>query len=267
MHRDFINGVVAAVESDASVEGLAIGGSWIENSIDEFSDIDLVLVTDQLVSDSFEKMYGYASRFGTLLNAFTGEHVGEKRLLICLYDEPLLHVDIKFVVLAEFGNRVEDPIIVWDRRGELKRVIESTTSGWPSLDYQWIEDRFWTWVHYGATKLGRGELFEAVDSLAFLRVTVLAPLLQIKNGRLPRGARRVEQTFPATDLARLAETVAQYSAVSIADAQEKSITLYRDLRAALFKDDVIVRSVAEKKCVDYFERIKRGMTGSEQRSA
>ncbi|MER7057532.1 MULTISPECIES: hypothetical protein [unclassified Streptomyces] len=33
-------------------------------------------------------------------------------------------------------------------------------------DLQWIEDRFWIWVHYGATKLGRGELFEVNGFLA-----------------------------------------------------------------------------------------------------
>ena len=34
-----------------------------------------------------------------LLAAFTGEHVGEPRLLICLYRSPLLHVDLKYVSL------------------------------------------------------------------------------------------------------------------------------------------------------------------------
>ena len=32
---------------------------------------------------------------------FTGEHVGESRVLICLYGPPLLHVDLKFVSLSD----------------------------------------------------------------------------------------------------------------------------------------------------------------------
>jgi hypothetical protein len=31
-----------------------------------------------------------------LLVGFTGEHVGEPRVLICLYGPPVLHVDLKF---------------------------------------------------------------------------------------------------------------------------------------------------------------------------
>ncbi|NRS94850.1 hypothetical protein DFH40_002566 [Clostridium beijerinckii] len=38
-----------------------------------------------------------AESLGTLLSAFTGEHVGEPRLLICLCEPELLHVDLKFV--------------------------------------------------------------------------------------------------------------------------------------------------------------------------
>jgi len=67
-----------------------------------------------------EKMMRYAGRFGYLLNAFTGEHVGEPGLLICLYDEALLHLDIKFVMVEEFGVRVEDPALLLDKGGVLK---------------------------------------------------------------------------------------------------------------------------------------------------
>ena len=68
--------------------GLAIGGSWLTNEIDQFSDLDLILVTKDKISNEPSKMHEYANRFGKVLSAFTGEHVGEPRLLICLYDEP-----------------------------------------------------------------------------------------------------------------------------------------------------------------------------------
>jgi hypothetical protein len=34
-------------------------------------------------------------------SAFSGEHVGEPRALICLYGPPLLPVDLKFVSLSD----------------------------------------------------------------------------------------------------------------------------------------------------------------------
>ncbi|MCC3765903.1 hypothetical protein K3N28_22850 [Glycomyces sp. TRM65418] len=48
------------------------------------------------------------------------------------------------------------------------------------------------WVHYGATRLARGELFEVVGFLAFLRETVLGPLICHREGLLLQGVRRLE---------------------------------------------------------------------------
>jgi hypothetical protein len=252
MHNEFVKRIIEKVKADSTIVGLAAGGSWIDNQMDEFSDIDLVLVTEQIVSNSFDKMYGYANQFGHLLNAFTGEHVGEKRLLICMYTNPLIHVDIKFVTCEEFKQRVENPIILWDKDGSIKNSIETTVPVWPELDYQWIEDRFWTWIHYATLKIGRGENFEALDFLSFLRVTVLAPLLQIKNGQLPRGLRKIEQTFIKNDLIELEKTISAYSAISIIEALEQSIVLYKDLRKKLFNDKIILRLNTEKSCTEYF---------------
>ena len=58
----------------------------------------------------------FAQRLGPLLASFTGEHVGEPLLLICLYGPPLIHVDLKFVALHDLEHRVEDGIVVWERR-------------------------------------------------------------------------------------------------------------------------------------------------------
>jgi len=58
-----------------------------------------------------------------LLAAFPGDHVGEPRLLICLYGPPLLHVDLKFMSTDEFLHRVEDPMVLWDRAGALRAAL------------------------------------------------------------------------------------------------------------------------------------------------
>jgi hypothetical protein len=256
MHEDFVKNATEKVNLIHNVLGLAVGGSWIDNQIDEFSDVDLIAITEKRISDSFDKMYEFASKLGNLLNAFTGEHVGEKRLLICMYDSPLIHVDIKFVTLEEFKYRVEDPVILWDKNGSIKEIIDSTKSSWPELDYQWIEDRFWTWIHYAALKLGRGEYFEALDFLSFLRITVLSPLMQIKNGQLPRGLRKVEYTFNAQDLNYLEHTVPVYTKESITNAIENAITLYRGLRTVLFNNHIKLYTETKKKCVAYFNNLK-----------
>src|SRR5438445_5441981 len=124
--------------------------------MDEFSDLDLLVATEP--SDHGSVMTDrrrIADSLGPLLAAFTGEHVGESRLLICLYDaKQPLHVDLKFVALPDVAIRVEDPSVLWEREGRLTRALEDGAAEYPMPILQWIEDRFWVWVHYAAAKIG-----------------------------------------------------------------------------------------------------------------
>ncbi|MEZ4901109.1 MAG: nucleotidyltransferase domain-containing protein [Spirosomataceae bacterium] len=243
--HSFINNAIAVLQESPDMVGLAVAGSWITNEIDAFSDLDLVLVSTKTIADEPSKMKIVAQQFGTVLSAFTGEHVGEPRVLICLYNNPLLHVDIKFLTLEEFHHRVEDPVVVWERDNQLTNVIEKTTATWPYPDYQWIEDRFWVWVHYATTKIGRGELFEVYDFLSFLRMTVLGPLLHIKNGNQPRGVRKVETKLGTDDFAALTHTTASLAPSDLVEALWKCIHIYESLRHHLYDGSVELRIDAE----------------------
>ena len=137
--------------------------------------------------------------WATVVIGFTGEHVCEPRLVITLVGPPLLHVDFKFVCVSDFAERDEKPVILWDRDGSLAHTRSGPPPARAPLDLQWIEDRFWVWVHYGATKLGRGELFEVVSFLNYLREAVLAPLITHRMGAPARGtwkqSHRTRQAF------------------------------------------------------------------------
>jgi predicted nucleotidyltransferase len=254
----FAEKVTETFKNDESVIGLAVAGSWLTNEIDEFSDLDLVLVTKEKVSDDLAKMLSYANRFGHLISAFTGEHVGEPRLLICLFDKPLLHVDIKFLTLQEFGSRIETPIILIDQENQLQQILNTTEAKFPMPDYQWIEDRFWTWVHYTLLKIGRGEYFEAYDFLGFLRMVVFGPLLHIKTGNLPRGVRKVETQLSSKDFDSLKATIANYNKESLMAALENAIDLYKKLRPTLFSSSIKLNQSAENAVMDYLNKIKEG---------
>lgn len=256
MHKNFVDNVIQKIKSDENVTGLALGGSWITNEIDEFSDLDLILVTKNKIAPDADKMTRFAETFGDLLNSFTGEHVGEKRLLICLYDNPLLHVDIKFITPDELYERVENPILVWERENILSKIINNSEPKFPYPNYQWVEDRFWIWVHYVSAKIGRGEYFETLDSINFLRTNVIAQLLQIKNNQLPKGLRKAEKIFSEIDLERLKETIAKYNRESLINSFEEIITLYKDLRKTIFPSEIKLQTKTEKRSLEYFEEIK-----------
>ena len=244
-------------EDDPSILGLAVAGSWLTQELDEFSDLDLVLITKENVGGNKEQMVSYAKKFGNLLNGFTGEHVGEPRLLICLYNNPLLHVDIKFITADELKTRVENPVLLFDRDGSLQQIIDSTSYQFPHPDHQWVEDRFWTWVHYALLKIGRGEYMEAHDFLAFLRMVVFGPLLHIKNNNLPRGVRKVETTIAAEDFNQLQQTLAANNKASLLSALEQSVQLYRSLRNELFSAGTVLQQQTEAAVMRYFEEIRK----------
>ncbi|MDR6370540.1 putative nucleotidyltransferase [Chryseobacterium bernardetii] len=256
IQQEFANRAKEILEPDDNVIGLAVAGSWITDEIDEFSDLDLILVTQQKISHDKNLMLDYAKKLGDFLSGFTGEHVGEPRLLICLYDNPLLHVDIKFLNLEEFQNRIETPVLLIDKGEKLTNIIHHTEARFPYPDYQWIEDRFWTWIHYALLKTGRGEYFEAYDFMGFLRMVVFGPLLHIKNGNLPRGVRKVETALKTSDLEKLKLTIPDYNRQSLLESLRNAVSLYRHLRAELFDSKVNLQNNTEEKVMRYFEEIE-----------
>lgn len=258
-HQAFLNEALNRLKSDKRLLGVAIGGSWTTNEMDRFSDLDLVIA---VVDDEFEAVMAERSEIagglGDYLVGFTGEHVGEPRVLICLYGPPLLHVDLKFVPISDFHQRVEDPEVTWERHGSLAKAMTRSEARWPPLDLQWLEDRFWVWVHYGACKIGRGELFEAIEVLAFLRRTVLGPLALTVSGHLPRGVRKLEENVPEL-LADFVATLPSYDAQSCASGLQSAVSLYRVLRDRAEDETVERRAAAEEHALAFLREVRSGI--------
>jgi hypothetical protein len=261
-HARFLDAVLKQVQRDDRFVGLAAGGSLLSSEVDEFSDLDLVPVVDPEHHTSvMAQRLDITASWGRQLAAFTGEHVGEPRLVICLYEDPLLHVDFKFLTPPELGTRIEDPLVLWERTTDLTDAIGRTESHHPMPDLRWIEDRFWVWVHYAATKLGRGELFEVLDFLSFLRSQVLGPLALVSAGHLPRGVRRLETYVPAF-AESLQATVATYDVKECGEAVRNCVRLYRELRDRLAPAEFMRRTAAEQASVAYLEEVSpRGQRG------
>jgi hypothetical protein len=227
LHRRFVDELIPRIRTDSRIVGVAAGGSLANGTPDEYSDVDLVLaVEDADFDEVMAQRQALIASWAPVVAGFTGEHVGEPRLIITLVGPPLLHVDVKFVRIADAGARVDDLRVLWERDGRLTAALAAAPPAPPQLDLQWIEDRFWVWVHYGATKLARGELFEVVDFLAYLRATVFGPLIQHRHGRLIQGVRRVESLDPAA-AAELRSTLCGDDPAEVAAALYACVDLYR----------------------------------------
>jgi len=227
--RQVAEAVVAEAAADERFLAVVAGGSIATGTSDEYSDLDLVLVcTPQGQPAVLAEARTFAGRLGRLLTSFTGEHVGEPRLLIALYGPPLLHVDLKFVTQDDLRERVEDGLVLW-QRDDTVDLTPGDPARWPQRDPQWIEDRFWGWVHYIAVKIARGELFEAADGLSVLRSAAIAPLAVRGRTPKPSGVRRIETLVPEL-VPELRQTVATADRDDCLRALKVSVDLYRKVR-------------------------------------
>ena len=254
LHSRFLGDALPRIQQEPRVAGIAIAGSIAGGRPDIYSDVDLIVVIDDEAFDAVMKeRLALIGSWTTLVAGFTGEHVGEPRLIITLVGPPLLHVDFKFVRAGEFAERIEDPEILWDRDGALAACLAQHPLAAPPLDLQWIEDRFWIWVHYGATKLGRGELFEIIGFLGYLREAVLGPLAARRVGASPRGVRHLESLAPH-EARELQATLCGYDRHEAGRALLASVKLYRQ-----WLDDTHAviehRRHAEKLAVQYLDEV------------
>jgi predicted nucleotidyltransferase len=231
-HAAFLDQACAILSADSRIHSVLAGGSMVHGGMDEFSDLDFVVVVEEhAYPEVLASRMEIARRLGPLLSAFTGEHVGEPRLLICLYGPELLHIDLKFVTLADLYRLVERPVVLWSwDRAAVEATLDRADIAWPNRDSDWFEARAWIWLHYGAARALRGELFEAISMLSFFRDQVLGPMLHRRAGRPQRGVRRVEP-YGLDETGQLAATVAHHDVESVKASLVAAVKLYLELRA------------------------------------
>lgn len=252
--EEFIERVTDIVKSDDRFVGLAISGSWVSDEVDEFSDLDLLIVCQPGRLPVAPEMGVFAKSIGGLVSSFTGEHVGEPSLLICLYQlDRLVHVDFKFSVAEELRHRPYDSVIVWERDRSLTDSFARSEPTPVTPEPQWIEDRFWTWIHYAALRLGRSELHDLVNFLGFIREMVLGPLALHAEGFPPFGVRKIERYIPEFS-SELQKALASYDVESCFRATLSSIEIYRQLRVAHL-DLIVVNELAETTSIGYLKDV------------
>lgn len=233
-HGEWVERLTQSLEQRDDIRACLLGGSLINGRSDPYSDIDFTVVCRDDQRDSLLEGERLAHELGCL-SAFAGDHLCEPRLLICLFSPPLLHVDLKLVTADEAGERVEPRALLFCKDPALATQIESEQIELPGPDPAWVMPRFWTWLHYGGTKALRGEVFECLDLLGFLRARVLGPMALVASGYsglAVQGVRRFE-TRAAGYQEALSRTVAQPNTAACLAALKAARVLYLELHGAL----------------------------------
>ncbi|WP_418114876.1 aminoglycoside 6-adenylyltransferase [Vibrio scophthalmi] len=248
-HQVLLQQIIDVFSQDPRVCGIGASGSYASDSMDQYSDLDLVIAIEP---ESFTEVMAHRFELIQLVEgnvaAFTGEHVGEPRLIISLFEPNAVHVDFKFVSLPDAAIRVDDTKVLWEREGALTDVFSKSKPQYPCPELQWVEDRFWIWVHYAATKIARGEYFETLEFISFLRQNVLSPLALQQAGLTPSGVRTIEKRLPEF-AQQLSKTVALPERQSLIKAMTQCIKIYLELRS---QQEVVLNQQAQQVCTNYF---------------
>jgi hypothetical protein len=228
LHRRRLQAVCRNAMGEPNVLGMLIGGSFASGEADVYSDLDMQLVVeDEAVEATSRELRRMAEEAGPVTAAFFAEHVGLPHMLIVLYED-LIHADFEPVAVSHVGPRNAGLAVhvLWERDGIVSSALPGTHEDDPAADLRWIEDRMWTWSWYVQTKVLRGELYEALDGLQYMRDSVLFKLLAMRRGERPSGARRVEARMGEWTN-QFADTLPVLGRESMMTALRASMTLYQ----------------------------------------
>jgi hypothetical protein len=215
---------------EPNILGMLIGGSFASGEADIYSDLDMQFVfEDEAGKATAEQLRRMAESAGPAVASFFAEHVGLPHMLIVLYRD-LIHADFEPVTVGRVGSRNAGLAthILWEREDIVSSALPATYEQDHAADLRWIEDRMWTWSWYVQTKVLRGELYEALDGLQYMRDSVLFKLLAMHREERPNAARRVEARTGVWTR-EFADTVPVLSRESMMKALQATMGLYQTL--------------------------------------
>ncbi len=229
LHRAKLAALCRAGIEDPHLTGMVIGGSFATGEADVYSDLDLKFsIRDEGYDSWLAGRDALVDAGGRAVASFSAEHTGLPDMLIVLYDD-LIHVDFQPIRETKLAATVEDfPFFVlWERNEAVSKQLPGASAK-SRTDLEWIEARMWTWAWYAHTKILRGELYEALDALQYMRGWVLFPLLALRKGVRSGGSRRTDALVG--DLApAFAATVAAYDRDEMMRALQNVMELYTSL--------------------------------------
>ena len=253
--RAFINRALPVLKKDKRIVGVALSGAYSGENTEERTGLEFIIVVNTAqYDDVLSDMASIAASLGKLLAFFPADHIQKPEQLICMFEhESIHHVDLDFQPLDKISARLTNPEILYEKDGLLTHEFSKAPVIIPSPDLQWYEDRFWIWVHYITNNIRRGELFDAIEGLSFLRQRVLGPLMQLKNGKPPSGVRNIEATAPA-EIPRLVATLAEHNPKSCLRALKSAADLYIYLRGYNISK-LLSREDAQRRALQYLNTI------------
>jgi hypothetical protein len=240
--QEFLDRAVSIAEKDSRFIGLALHQE--SDHEHEFTDLEFVFVCAPIsFGDCAADLKGVAEALGPLLLSYEQEKTDAERELSCLYDEPLRRIDLRLLP-TDGAAMLRHPRVLWERDGTLSAELAKYRDVAPVIDLQWMEDRFWLWLHSAAMALKEGAIFEALHQMSCLRTRILAPMLLKKQAQPADALKGLEQAG-GDELSSLRATVPLYDARSCEISLREAAKLYVGLRETLAPEELVRHRRAE----------------------
>lgn len=195
--------------------GICLKGSIANSKADQWSDIDFMIVVpdkDQYrFSQIKEAVIKEISDSNKLLTFFPATHLGMENLLIFFLNimGQVVKIDVELIDQRSFKFHTPALKILHDPNNFLQKEGAFKSDELHSRynpDFQDLLAKFIGWTWYTYTKVCRGEMLEAIDSIQVMRTKSFLPFLQ-KHHALPyEGYRYMESRLPDEWLKSVYET-------------------------------------------------------------
>jgi hypothetical protein len=215
----------------------SIGGG----RVDAMSDIDLEVVVHDASRVALERarIDERIRTIGNLLAHFPATHLGMDDLLVYFVEDEgtVIKIDVwtsDVRIVAGLG----DAQIIHDPGGVVaaERARLGGSGGRPPPDYDDLHQKFVGWMWFTAIKVRRGHLFEAIESIDFMRSFALLPFIHLVDDNPPQGYRHLEDRVPPAHADALRETfVCRYDPAEVTRAFWSLVELFRSLQPEVEK--------------------------------
>lgn len=222
-----------SLSKDARVIGLVLTGSVASATADVFSDIDLLAITtDDGLLAMWNRRAELESLLGTVAFRFDVTEIVPYSAAAYYDDGTKLHVTYRSMPMLRLDAEYRNAIILFAREQGIAEWAAACQRCCSQSDHASLardDERFWFWLLQGASKVGRGELWAAYDTLHMLR-TILVSVICAVTGNAFEGFRRIESRLNEQWLPILEGTVVGVERGSLVDAYWQMLRAYEVVR-------------------------------------
>ena len=261
-HHRVLGALLATFERMDSISGIFASGSTANRSMDEWSDLDLGIVLQNVDDRSTVWSQRWDWQLEPWFHRFDADHI-KPHFVIYLFD-PCVKADINLYTPDDLPSWKGAPFeIVYDTAGILEPWVKESNASMDRMKRQPMsmspeeidhdDERIWAWLIYCALHLQRGEYYSILSGFDAIRKVIerWTAYLRQEPGF---DVRRLETRWPTDTVVDLSALYTTASHDTIKTLLLHTIRVHLDLRAQLAEKHNIIWTT-EKESIDRIQHI------------